>query len=255
MELHVNIGWMLTVLLVSVRVAAATALVSVFGPAQIPSTVKVIVTLSLSVCLVTTSTQTVPSDVLTTLGLAAAVIHEAMIGVAFSLGFLVAYSATQVAGRLLDVQIGFGAASILNPATQGMTSLLGALFGTVMIATFLAMDGHHELIRALSISLQAAPVGVISTSSAEGAFEHSAVMFVYGLALASPVMFALWLTDIAMAVFARSMPQLNVFVLSFAVKIVLGISGLALSLAITRNLFADLLNSVFVYWRQLAVAH
>ena len=57
-------------------------------------------------------------------------------------------------------------------------------------------------------------------------------MFTFGLALAAPVMFSLLLADIALAVMARSMPQLNVFVLSFSVKIVLGLMGLALSVQV-----------------------
>jgi flagellar biosynthetic protein FliR len=108
------------------------------------------------------------------------------------------------------------------------------------------------LIKALSISLEAMPPGATGELDVLLAIRQSAMVFAFGLTLAAPVMFSLWLADIAMAVFARSMPQLNVFVLSFAIKILLGTVGLALSLGLTRNLFADLFESTFRYWDRLS---
>ena len=73
-------------------------------------------------------------------------------------------------------------------------------------------------------------------------------MFTFGLALAAPVMLSLLLADIALAVMARSMPQLNVFVLSFSVKIVLGLIGLAVSVKFAGAMLTTLFEST---WRVL----
>ncbi len=81
---------------------------------------------------------------------------------AFRSDFSPAYAATQVAGRVLDVQIGFSAGAVLNPATQNMSPLIGTLFGMVVIAVFLGMDGHHVLIKALALSAQNTPPGVLA---------------------------------------------------------------------------------------------
>jgi flagellar biosynthetic protein FliR len=183
-----------------------------------------------------------------------AALREAAFGLAFGFGFMVAYAATQIAGRALDVQIGFGAASILNPATQGLAPLIGSVFGMMMVVVFLALDGHHILIRALAASIAGMPPGGGASLDLGLVIEQSGVMFAFGLALAAPVMFMLWLTDVAMAIFARSMPQLNVFVLSFAIKIVLGTVGLALSIGASRALFEGLFDSTFRYWGRLAGA-
>jgi flagellar biosynthesis protein FliR len=256
MSLRVDMGWLIASLLVSARVAGATMIAPVLGPAQIPAAARVIFVIGVSALIVAAlpaSAVTMPTSAF---ALAIAALGEAAYGLAFAFGFIVAYSATQVAGRALDVQVGFGAAAVLNPATRAFSPLLGSVFGMLMIAAFLALDGHLVLIKALAASITAAPPGAALTGPPAAAIvKHSAVTFTFGLALAAPVMFMLLLADLAMAVFARSMPQLNVFVLGFAVKIVLGLTGLALAIRFASAALERLFDSSFLYWEQLAGGH
>jgi flagellar biosynthetic protein FliR len=252
MSLRIDIGWLIATLLVSVRVASATMIAPVFGPSQVPAAARIVLVLGLSAFLVAAAP--IPAVTVTNLAtLIFAVFGEIFFGLAFAFGFLIAYAATQVAGRALDIQMGFGAASVLNPATQVVSPLVGSVFGMVAIAGFLAMDGHLLLIRALAASIQSMPPG---TSLLELdpvlILKHSSVMFTFGLALAAPIMFTLLLADVAMAVFARSMPQLNVFVLGFAVKIMLGLTGLALSIRVGEAILGNLFGTTFSYWGELA---
>jgi flagellar biosynthesis protein FliR len=252
MSLHIDIGWLLATLLVSVRVASATMIAPVFGPSQVPASARAILVLGLSAFLVAATP--VPAANITNLAtLIVAAFGEIFFGLAFAFGFIVAYSATQIAGRALDIQMGFGAAGVLNPATQIVSPLIGNVFGLVAIAGFLAMDGHLLLLRALAASIESMPPGT-SLLALDPALilKHSSVMFTFGLALAAPIMFTLLLADIAMAVFARSMPQLNVFVLGFAVKIMLGLTGLALSIRVGEAILANLFGTTFSYWGELA---
>jgi flagellar biosynthesis protein FliR len=252
MSLTVDTRWLLAALLVSIRVASATMLVPVLGPAQIPGAAKVVFTLALSAMLVSV----VPvgtASIDSVFGLLGAAAGEIVLGAAFAFGFLCAYAVTQIAGRTLDVQMGFGAASLLNPTTQVPAPLVGGLLGMVGVAVFLSMDGHHVLIRALAASVQSLPPGQLAEQLPWAALmQHSAVAFTFALALAAPVMFVLLLADLAMALFARSMPQLNVFVLSFAVKIVVGIAALALSVRLANAVLTGLFEGTFMYWGELA---
>lgn len=247
-------GWLIATLLVSVRVAAATAFAPVFGPTQIPASARVLFTLALSAFMV--SAISVPQVVSASLPfIVIAMLGEALLGLAFAFGFIAAYGATQLAGRALDVQIGFGAAGILNPATQIMSPLLGTVLGMLAVAVFLSMDGHLVLIKALALSLQSAPPGTSLAQFDWAAFlRQSAVTFTFALAIAGPVMFMFLLSDLAMAVFARSMPQLNVFVLGFAIKIFLGLIGLAMSIRFAGGLLAELFGTSFGYWYGLTLA-
>ncbi len=252
MAISIDPAWLLTTLLLSVRVAAATVLTSVLGPAQVPGTVRVLLAVSLGALLATAASphNAVPASVLE-LGVACLV--EAAIGGAFAVGFLVAYAATQVAGRALDLQMGFGLSSVLNPDTQTLSSLTGMVLGLVGVAVFLGLDGHHALIRALAASVSAFPPATAPDSILwPAAFADAAVMFTYGLMLAAPVMCALLLADITMAVFARSMPQLNIFVMGFALKIVLGTIALAAALPLSQSVYNTLFGVLLRQWSRMA---
>jgi flagellar biosynthetic protein FliR len=257
MTFHVSTMWVVAVLLIATRVGAATALSSVFGPIEVPAQVRVILALALAVFLVGTEAGTAPAISSTALvsgwGLALAAASELFIGATFAFGFMAAYAATQVSGRALDIQIGFGAANVLNPTTRTLAPLLGSLFGVVAVVGFLALDGHHVLIRALALSVTTIPPGTLAYAPNWSLIAaHSTVMFTLGLSFAAPVMFALLLSDIAMGVFSRSMPQLNVFVLSFAVKIVLGLLGLAASIRLASGLLEKLWGTTFQFWSAIA---
>jgi flagellar biosynthetic protein FliR len=254
MLLHVQTGWLFAALLLSVRVAAATALIPVLGPTEIPGPVRVLLAFGLSVIMLTAlPVAPVAIDSLAQLGAAALV--EALIGGSLSFGFLVVYAATQLAGRVLDIQVGFGIASVLNPSTRSLAPLLGTVLGMAAIAVFLALDGHHVLIQALAASTRAMPPGAsLFRPDWEAVFGHSAVMFTFGAGIAAPIMLALLLTDIAMAVLARSMPLLNVFVLSFAVKIVVAVVGLAAVVRLAGPLLNALFDTAFQYWSRMVGA-
>lgn len=249
MTLRFDMAWVLGTLLVSVRVAAATAFTSVLGPTQIPAPARVILILGLSAALISVVTVPVTYASFSLLSLLLAVLGEVSIGLAFAFGFIAAYAATQIAGRVLDTQMGFSAAGVLNPATQTMSPLLGNLFGMLAIAVFLALDGHLLLIKALSMSLQAMPPGSqLSSANAPAIIAHSSASFVFALALAGPIMGLLGLSDIALAALARSMPQLNVLVLGFAIKIMLGLGGLTIGVHLARVVLEQLFAATFLYW-------
>ena len=257
MSLRVDIGWLLATLLLSVRVAAATVLAPVFGPTRIPGPVRVLLSVAIGAAIVSAlpSVPTLDNPLDSAPRIAVAVLSEVLIGAGLSLGFLAAYAATQVAGRVLDIQMGFGAAAVLNPATEGFSPLIGSVFGMVAVAAFLGLDGHHVLIQALALSAQAVPPGAPYTVDWDAVLRQSGVMFTFGAALAAPVMLALLLADLSMAVLARSMPSLNVFVLSFPIKVVLGLTGLAGSIRFAGSLLSSLFGTTFEYWQRTAGAH
>jgi flagellar biosynthetic protein FliR len=247
MTLRFDIGGLLAVLLVSIRVTAGLMLAPVLGPATVPASARVVVVLALSGALV--AALPVAPVVLDVSGLVASAGAEALIGGSLAFGFLAAYGAMQLAGRILDLQMGYGAAAVLNPAARAPAPLIASLLGMVGVATFLAIDGHHVLVRALSASLEAFPPGRAGLAlDWDLLFRQSSVMFTFGLAFAGPVMIALLLADVGMALISRSVPQLNVFILSFSVKSLLGLAGLVASVSIGQRVLTALFDSTFRYW-------
>jgi flagellar biosynthetic protein FliR len=255
MTVSLDLGWLAAAVLLSVRVAGATALTAVLGPTVLPGSARVLIAASLGVLLASAmGVSAVPIG--SVVQFAVACVNELLIGAALAGGFLAANAATQVAGRVLDTQMGFGIASIFNPALGAVSPLTGTLLGMAAVSVFLASDGHHVLIRALALSVETMPPGVQpQTFNWSALIAQFGLMFTYGLALAAPVMFALLFADAALAVFARSMPQLNIFVLGFAVKIMLGLAGLAASVRLAEPVFNALFHATYRYWEGVAAGN
>lgn len=117
-------------------------------------------------------------------------------------------------------------------ARAARTPVLSGLFALLMWAIFLASGGHHLLIRTLVESYAAMP-------SAGALFEPerlSAIAGWGGFALASgliaalPMGVALLLVNVAIAIAARSAPQLNLFSVGFPLMLLVGLAGLPLAL-------------------------
>lgn len=250
--MSVDVGWLMAAVLLSVRVAAATAFTAVLGPTSLPGSVRVLLAAGLGLLLTAAmGVQAPPAD--SVIALAIAALREVLIGASLGVGFLIAHAATQVAGRVLDTQMGFGIASLFNPSAGTVSPLTGTLLGMAAVSIFLAMDGHHVLIRALALSVETSPPGSAAPLLAwRNLIPQAGIMFGYGLALAAPLMSALLLADIALAIFSRSMPQLNVFVLGFALKIVFGLAGLAASIRLAEAVFSGLFTATFRYWERTA---
>jgi flagellar biosynthesis protein FliR len=255
MALHFDLAWLVSVLLLATRVAGATVLIPILGPTEVPGSVRVILAMTLAAILLgglsSGSTAAALASLQSVGALTAAMGCEAVIGAGLGFGFLVAYAATQVAGRSLDSQMGFSAASVFNPTLRSPSPIVGTLLGLLAVVVFLSLDGHHLLIRALAASAQAVPPGSVLLPKEfpwDALFAQSSVMFTFGLALAAPVMFSLLLADLAVALFSRSVPQLNAFVLGFAIKVLLGLAGLAASVRLGNAVFERLFSTTFRFW-------
>ncbi len=252
MTLSIDMAWLVGTLLLAARIGAATVLTPVFGPVQIPGPVRVLISLALAAFLILAVPAARP-PIESAAGLAVATVGELLLGASLAFGFLVAYAATQLAGRVLDIQLGYGAAAVLNPTTQTAAPLIGTVLGMAGVAVFLALDGHHVLLRALALSVERYPPGALALDlDFSEHLRFSGAMFTFGLALAAPVMLSLLLADIALAVMARSMPALNIFVLSFSVKIVLGLIGLAVSVKFAGGVLTTLFESTWRFWETVS---
>ena len=126
-----------------------------------------------------------------------------------------------------------------------MMTMLGALI-------FMETGAHHELLRGLSFSLQAVPLGQMGTGlDITVLVAEFGAIFTYGFVIASPVILGLMLLDIAAAVISRTMPQVNIYFVVLPFKIFLGLILIAIALTQLGPLLRTLFGLSFQYWRSL----
>lgn len=166
--------------------------------------------------------------------LALMLLREVGLGLALGYAGSVIFSAFQVAGQVIDMQIGFGMINVLDPQSGRQIPLVGNLLHLIAMLIFLAYNGHHFLFHALWSSWQLVPPGG-SWGSPNMLWEivrAITVMFIAGIEIATPVLGALFLADLALAIMARTIPQLNIFVVGLPMKSLLGLFTLAFSLPV-----------------------
>ncbi|MBC7380667.1 MAG: flagellar biosynthetic protein FliR [Burkholderiaceae bacterium] len=247
MSVSIAASWLLAIALCCVRVGMVLVMTPLLGGAQLPARVRLFLVLAVAVVFspqlnvgLLTASGDVPFIILMS-------VNEVIWGALMAFGLLCAFSAFMVAGRVLDLQIGFGLATLIDPMTRNSAPLLGVGLQMYGVVCFLAADGHHLVIRALARSWALIPLGASpSDIPFERVFQHFGVMFTLGVVMASAVMVVLFLVDVGMALGLRVLPQANVFLLSIPVKIVTGMCVLALSMQylgpVMKKIFSHAIN-------------
>jgi len=219
-------SFFLNALLVSVRLIPLLVVSPVLFFARIPLMVRVLLTLALSAVLASglTLTHSPTFTVPVLLG-------ELLLGVLMAFGFHAAHAGLDMAGKLIDTQIGLNAAGVFDPGTSNMTGLVAELLVWSLAAVFVVLDLHHDMLRVFSQLLAVVPPGSVSASVLS--LSLATVMtqqFLLAFMMVVPVILGLWLIDTAFAFLSRSMPQANVYFLSLPIKLGVGLFILLLTL-------------------------
>ncbi|GIV00942.1 MAG: hypothetical protein KatS3mg014_2557 [Actinomycetota bacterium] len=172
----------------------------------------------------------------------------ANVAVGVALGFVsgIGLWLFQVAGEILDAASGLAMARVLDPLARGEVGVLGRLFQMTAFALLLALGGDRLLLAGLARSADVLPLwGAPSLPSGVGDAVLAGVssLMVAGLELAAPVLGALVLAEIVLALAARLAPQANVFLLGLSVKIALTIALLGAALALFPGTARDALDA------------
>lgn len=254
MQVTVETGWIVHVLLVACRLGPLFVLVPVFGASGIPARFKVLFGLSLAVLLVMGVPSSATALPATPGGVVLAAMGEVVVGLAIAFGLLAVFAAFSFAGRVLDLQIGFGVATLFDPVTRAQAPLLGTALVMLATVVFFSLDGHHLVLRAVAWSLTVLPPGSPPWRLEFGAVAAQfGVVFSWGLVLAAPALVALLLLDMGFAMLSRTMPQMNVFVVSMPLKVIVGLVMLALSMHHLLPAMRRLFGTLPAYWQGVLV--
>jgi flagellar biosynthesis protein FliR len=259
---EINTGWiwnaatgawpsLQVVFLLSLRVATTFLMTPVLYAMPMPAVVRILLVLSLSVVIALGISG--PANVVAPTesgALWSAAFAEVALGATLALGILLAFAAFDVAGRLLDIQIGFGIAQVFDPVSQRQIPVLTSMFNNLAVLLFFLVNGHHALLRGIAYSTERFPVGGSWSLSPAVApvLKQVGGLFTLGFALAAPVVFCILLVELTLGVIARNLPQMNMFVLGIPVKIVVGLAALSLWFAGIGGVMTRVYDSIYVTW-------
>lgn len=236
-------------ILVFARISGLFLSAPIFSSRQMPGQVKIILLLVLAAMMAYSLPVTASLELTSPYSFLAAVVLEVLVG--YTIGFIayMLFAGIQLAGQLMDMQMGFAIVNVVDPQSGMQIPLMGNLTQTIALLSYLAVNGHHYLLEAVAQSYQIIPVLGLKLSSAfyQGLFAVSAEMFVIALKVAAPLVIAILITDIAMGFIARTVPQMNVFIVGLPLKIMMGLGCLLLLLPVYLWLFDMLFTRFFGY--------
>lgn len=221
-----------TFVLVACRVSTIFMIVPIFGGRSVPATVKIALSLLLSLVMVPLVSARVTALPDTLPEFLVLVGREIFVGAVVGFSVLVVFTALQAAGHLVGLQMGFSLANVVNPLTADHASLIDQFYGLLAALVFFSINGHHALLIGIAQTFDLVPVGRgdLGLPPAPVLLGWGREIFTVAVRIALPVMAALLLADVALAVVARSVPQLNVFVVGLPAK--LGIAFLMLAITV-----------------------
>lgn len=174
------------------------------------------------------------------------IISEASVGLFMGLTVFLVFSAIQLGGQIIDMRMGFRIANVVDPFSGANSPVIGQLKNILVTLIFLALNGHLYLIRHLYESFQIIPPGRVNFSNRiwQYFFRRSADMFLLGVKIALPIAGAIFFIDIILAFLARSVPQMNLFVIGLPIKIMAGLILLFVLMPVLNIFYAEVIMDV-----------
>lgn len=209
-------------LLVFVRTSGIFIFSPLFSSQNIINIVKVGFTFALSVLI----TLSFPNKVdLTGEVLFILIFKELLIGVIIGFLSYIFFSAFYTMGQLVDMNIGFGMANVIDPQSKAQVPLTGNFYYIIALLLLLIIDGHHLILIALKDSYLAIPLGKFTydINTLNIIINSMVKSFEIAFKLSSPIIAIIFLTDLVLGVLARTIPQMNVFVVGMPLKLLIGL--------------------------------
>jgi len=165
---------------------------------------------------------------------------EVVIGMTLMLVVRLLFAAVQMGGQVIGFQMGFSMINVADPLTGQQTVITSHFLYMTTLLTFLALDGHLYLLEGLADSFRLIPPGGLVFTKAMGMdlVSYGGDIFVMSIKIAAPVMGAIFMVDLALALVGRASPQMNVLILGFPIKITVGFFFLGI-LFTTLSLYVE----------------
>lgn len=211
-------------ILVLVRTAGIFVYTPVFATPEVPFEVRGILAMALSIVLYPFAYPYLPSAPAWGAFLLAT-LDGLVVGVLLGLIVSLYHTTFLMAGQFYSLQIGFGIVNVIDPLSQETVPILGQAKSLFAILVFLSIGGHHLLIESLARSFLLVPA--LSLASAGPLFHATlagiGVLFDLGLRISAPIVGTIFLVELVLGILSRAAPQMNVLVIGFQVKILVGL--------------------------------
>ena len=230
--------------LVFLRITALLVMIPVFGDRTVPARVKAGLGLILAVVIFPfLKTDGLPPFSSNFISMIIGMTGEVLIGIIIGFAARCIFAGVQSAGELIGFQMGFSMASVLDPLSNTQISALSEFQYLIAMLIFLVVDGHHIFLNAIVESYRSIPpLGFsFSASLMQTLFNYTRDVLVIAVKISAPIVAVMIFVNVGLGIIARTVPQINVFIVGFPLQIAVGFFFLGVSIP----LFINWLSTVF----------
>jgi flagellar biosynthetic protein FliR len=184
------------------------------------------------------------------------ILKEIAVGLLLGLIAFIVISAIQIVGGFIDFQMGFAIANVVDPHTGAQSPLMGQFLYIISLLFLLSVNGHHLLIDGIFYSYKTIPLDQLFVPFGdEKMLKHLITtfnsMFVIAFQMSIPIVGSLFLVDVALGIIARTVPQLNIFVVGMPLKIFISFVMLIVMMSVFLMLVGNLFEQALLAMRGL----
>ena len=233
---------------VFMRVTGCVLFNPIFGRRNFPRMFQIALTLALSMLIVTYSDVAVESET-TFLGFCFLLLRELFVG--FTMGIVVSTFMYIVilAGAAVDLKMGLMMANIYDPQSGIQMTVTGTNLNIMFILIFFGMDAHFTMVHLFLNSAELLPYGQAGFVNANLTMKILDVFCqctILGLKLAMPIIGIIFLIEFGVGILMKAIPQINVFVLSLQIKILMGLLMLYLIFTPVASFIETTMTALFM---------
>ena len=243
-------AWVSPLLWPFLRVLALFSAMPVIAQRSVPVRLRVALAFLIALC-AQASLPDAPAVALDSAQAFLVIVQQVLIGLALGFAARVVFSAIELAGELVGLQMGLNFAGFFDPATGGQTTAVSRFYGVSVAWLFIVINGHLLLIAAVVQSFQAFPVGPEPFAFLRSAQPQlwGAEIFRLGLWIALPMIAMLLFVNLVLGIVSRVAQQMNVFAIGFPITLSVGLLGVLLTLPMMSTPFTMALERMLAYFQ------
>lgn len=240
-----------SVLVIGLRVSGLMLFAPFFGSAVIPPRIKAVLVIAITAVLYPVYSPHL--HVVTISQWPLIVASETVVGIAMGVATNVVFEAAQMAGQVLSIQMGYSLVNILDPSTQVESTVVAFFHQSLAMLIFLGLDVHHWILRAVAHSFEYLPPGsaTLNPLFVQALLHEGAIVLDLGVQIAAPVLSATLLADVVLGLMGKASPQMPLMLLGPAVKSMLGVLVLGVTMRFWPHLFERYFSESIAYTEYL----
>ncbi len=170
-----------------------------------------------------------------------AVVSEFLFGLIAGVILQIVFAVLGLAGEQISFVMGFSMSSAIDPMTGINSPIIGRFLMLLAVLIMLATNSHYLILIFLNNTIGKIPLGSFYPDMSVWKYISYAIgkMFVLGFVISFPVIAISLLSDIIFGMLMKTMPQFNLLVVGFPIKIALSFVVLVAVLSSSMYIFQN----------------